>query len=98
MKAIPTQEQIDAVEKQRKIDNLAMQISIAAKREIEKRHKKYKQRAKNLASLKGADKGELVFERAILKERIEEIDKHLGADIDIHISGDKYWIDESHLI
>lgn len=55
----------------------AERVSQQDSKEIHKRHKQLKQRAKNLAGLKGADKNALLYERALLKQRLNEIDNHL---------------------
>lgn len=78
MQHIKTQEQIDADYKYFELMAAAERTSGPSKDEIARRHKKYKQRAKNLAGLKGADKSALVYEQIILKQRLEEINNHLA--------------------
>ena len=77
MQVYKTQEQIDADSKYFELMAAAERTSGPSKDEIARRHKKYKQRAKNLAGLKGADKNAILYERLILKQRLDEIDDHL---------------------
>ena len=77
MQVYKTQEQIDADHKHFELMAAAERTSGPSKDEIARRHKKYKQRAKNLAGLKGADKNAILYERLILKQRLDEIEDHL---------------------
>lgn len=77
MQIYKTQEQIDADRKHFERMAAAERVSMAESREIDKRHKKYKQRAKNLAGLKGAYKSALEYERVILTQRLDEINEAL---------------------
>lgn len=77
MQIYKTQEQIDADHKYFELMAAAERTSGPSKDEIARRHKKYKQRAKNLAGLKGADKNAILYERLILKQRLDEIEDHL---------------------
>lgn len=89
-----SQEQIDADYKYFEESAAAEKVSTQDISEISKRHKKYKQRAKNLAGLKGADKNALLYERLMLKNRIEEIDNHLISEKAVRCSNGQCWIDE----
>lgn len=77
MSRIPTQEELDQQEKERRLQEKAEAVSLAESNEINRRHKQYKQRAKNLARLKGADKNAIEYERELLLQRLAEIDKVL---------------------
>ena len=77
MQIYKTQDQIDADYRHFEQMEAAERISNADSKEIAKRHKQYKQKAKNLASLKGADKNALLYERIILKARLDEIECYL---------------------
>lgn len=78
MEAYKTQEQIDADSKHFELLEAAKFLSFAESKEIDRRHRKYKQRAKNLAGVKGANKSALHYERLILTERLDAINKELG--------------------
>lgn len=77
MQIYKTQDQIDADYRHFEQMEAAERISNADSKEIAKRHKQYKQKAKNLAGLKGADKNALLYERIILKARLDEIECYL---------------------
>lgn len=94
MQIYKTQDQIDADYRHFEQMEAAERISNADSKEIAKRHKQYKQKAKNLAGLKGADKNALLYERMILKARLDEIDNYLIKKGSIQCSNFKCWIDE----
>ena len=81
------------------INEILMPISeelkaMAESREIDKRHKKYKQRAKNLAGLKGAYKSALEYERVILTQRLDEINEALDQDAQDRKELHEDWLDD----
>ena len=95
MQIYKTQDQNDADHKYFEEMAAAERISKADSKEIQKRHKQYKQKAKNLAGLKGASNHALFYERLILKNRIDEIDSHLIKNKLVKCSNFNCWIDES---
>lgn len=78
MKWEPTDAQRVEADKQQAIIEAAERVSRAEIQEINKRHQGYKRRAKNLAGIKGACLPALAFERLILAERLDQIDKEMG--------------------
>lgn len=95
MQIYKTQDQIDADYRRFEQMEAAERISNADSKEIAKRHKQYKQRAKNLAGLKGADKNALLYERLVLKQRLNEIDDYLIKTEQVKCSNPSCGIDYS---
>lgn len=73
-----TGEELRAQTKARRSIELAENCSLYDAKEIQKRHKRYKAQAKNLAGLKGASKSAIAYEWDLLKQRMEEIEKHFN--------------------
>lgn len=74
----PTGEELRAQTKALRSIELAENCSLYDAKEIQKRHKRYKAQAKNLAALKGASKSAIAYEWDLLKQRMDEIDNHLN--------------------
>ena len=94
MEAYKTQEQIDADSKHFELMEAAKFVSFAESKEIDRRHRQYKQRAKNLAGLKDADKSALEYERLILTERLGAINAVLDQDAQDRKELHEDWIDD----
>lgn len=91
MRHTPTDEQREKDDKARELMEAARFVSYAERAEIDRRHKGYKQRAKNLAGIKGAYLPALAYERLILAGRLDEISAALDQDRKQLHEG---WIDE----
>lgn len=79
MQVIRTDEQIARDDKERAILLASQSISQVQAKEIHTRHKQYAKRAKNLAGMnKPGVKSAIEYERLLLLQRLEEIDKYLG--------------------
>lgn len=78
MKWEPTQEQRDRKEKEVALHEKAKRISRMAAKNASGRLKVIRKRASNLASLGSADRSELEYEKALLEERLNIIDKTIG--------------------
>lgn len=93
MQLYKTQEQIDADSKHFELMAAAERVSKQDSQEIARRHKQFKKRAKNLAGLKGADKNALLYERVLLKQRLNEIDDYLLKNEEVKCSNPSCGID-----
>ncbi len=70
----PTKEELIAQSKARQIDCLFEKCTRKDVKRIERRHKRFKSQAKNLASQKEADKNADFYEWQLLRARMDEIE------------------------